>query len=408
MAPRPLTQEQIIEAVKLLEIYHGNISEAARSLDLHRSTFQHRLRHAAELGLIEKNPAPMPGFRIKQHSVQLDQNENVTKEWIKQVPGGEPFEVPDNHRVIGLSALTDASGNLIQTWTKTKIDGREDIRVAILEAFREYTGKGVLPETPAGSVEDLLTAYIIADHHLGLHAWAKESDEDYDLKIGEKLLMDVMGELVASTPKSDTAVILNLGDFFHSDNDSNQTRSGHHLDVDSRYAKILKVGVNLIIHCTQLALQKHRHVIVRCLAGNHDPYASIALATALSCFWDGSDRVTVDADPSYFWKMRWGNTLLTATHGDMVKPTQMPMVVASTWPEDWGQTEFRYGYLGHVHHSSSGEPGGLKWETFQTLAPKDVWHYKKGYRSGRSMVAITHSKTSGEYIRNIASVRRPA
>jgi hypothetical protein len=323
---------------------------------------------------------------------------------------GDIFQAPENHTITGVSALTDASGNLIQQWTKTKYTPEQDnIRQAFLEAFKEYQGRAVIPPAPMVNDDELLTAYIIADQHLGLYSWAAEAGENYDLAIGEKLLKDVMGQLVAVTPKSHTAVILSLGDFFHSNDDTNLTpASKHHLDVDGRYAKILKVGVNLIIHCAQLALQKHRRVIIRCLPGNHDPYASIALATALSCFWDGSDRVIVDTDPGYFWKLKWGRVLLTATHGDFVKPNELPMVVAATWPEDWGQTEFRYGYLGHIHHRSlGGERGGLQWETFQTLAPKDVWHYKKGYRSGRSMVAVTHSKTSGEYLRNIAAVRRP-
>src|SRR5271163_1990227 len=212
-----------------------------------------------------------------------------------------------------------------------------------------------------------------------------------------------MATLITSAPSSHTAVILNLGDFFHSDSNSNITpKSGNKLDVDTRYAKILRVGVNLIIHCTQLALQKHKRVILRCLPGNHDPYASLALATALACFFSSNTRVFVDADPSAFWHFQFGRVLLTAMHGDTVKHTDAPGLVASSWPELWGATSFRYCYIGHVHHRSigGGERAGLIWETFQTLSPRDVWHYNQGYRSGRSMVSITHHTDHGEVSRN--------
>ena len=222
------------------------------------------------------------------------------------------------------------------------------------------------------------------------------------------MLHDTDNALVANAPSAKTGIILNLGDFFHSDNDSNRTpKSGHALDVDGRYAKILRVGVDLLIHCIQLALQRHEKVVVRCLPGNHDPYASLALATALGAFFSKSPRVTVDADPSPFFKYRFDKVLIASAHGDMIKAADMPGFVAATWPEDWGATRFRYVYLGHVHHRSvgGGEKAGVVWETFQTLAPKDIWHHSSGYVSGRSMVSITHHRAKGEVKRSTVSVK---
>jgi hypothetical protein len=204
-----------------------------------------------------------------------------------------------------------------------------------------------------------------------------------------------------------TGVILNLGDFFHSDNDSNRTpKSGNILDVDGRYAKILRVGVDLIIHCVQLGLQKHEEILLRCLPGNHDPYACLALTVALAAFFHNNPRVKVDDDASAFFKYKFGKVLVTACHGDLIKHGDMPGFVAATWPQDWGATEFRYCYLGHVHHRSigGGERAGMQWETFQVLAPKDVWHKNSGYVSGRSMSAITHHKNHGEVMRHTVSV----
>lgn len=227
------------------------------------------------------------------------------------------------------------------------------------------------PKAPASTDSKLLTVYPIADHHLGLYAWAEEAGENYDLAIGERLLKETMGALVAGAPSSQTAIILNLGDFFHSDDNTQLTpKSKHKLDVDGRHAKILRVGVKLLIHCIQLALQRHDKVIVRCLPGNHDPYASLALSTALSCFFDNSKRVTIDVDPSAFFWYPFGKVLIGATHGDKAKGHDMPGVMAADRPRDWGNSEYRYIYLGHVHHKSigGGEKHGATWETFQTLS----------------------------------------
>jgi hypothetical protein len=216
-----------------------------------------------------------------------------------------------------------------------------------------------------------------------------------------------MYELVAASPEADEALVLNLGEFFHAENDLARTsQSGNALDCDTRFAKVLRTGVDLTIWTVKLALEHHKHVTYRALPGNHDPYAALALAIAVSKYFENNPRVTVDLDPSYFFVMEFGNVMIGATHGDRVKPDAMPSYMAARWPEIWGRTKFRYGYLGHVHHKSrgGGEGAGVLWETFQTLAPKDSWHAGQGYVSGRSMSAITLHRDTGERFRTTRSI----
>lgn len=403
--------EKMIEAVKALEAAEGNKAEAARALGIDIKSFYERLAGAAKYGLLGTDPV-MPGYKLKSVSQQTDANGNLQKEWIKQTEIGDEFQLPENHVVKGVSALVDPNGQVIQQWIKTRQDTRlADVTTALRETFAAYEGHATLPPAPTVTDADMVTVYPIGDHHLGLYGWGEETgDDDYDLATGEKLLTDVMGELVERAPPSETGVVLNLGDFFHSDSNENRTRrSGVPLDVDTRYPKVLRVGVNLLIHCVQMALQKHSKVIVRCLPGNHDPYAALALSVALSCFFKHNPRVEVDTSASPFWKFRFGRVLMVATHGDMAKPADMPGLTASRWPQDWGETDYRYAYLGHVHHRSvgGGELSGLVWETFQVLPPKDAWHAASGYTSGRSMVAITHHRLKGEDHRVTKSVKGP-
>lgn len=400
--------QRCVDAVNALKAHDDNKTAAALALGLSRSTFRDRLHRAAILGLCGTAPV-MPGFGIRQVSRQTNAAGTLQKEWVKQARVGDEFVLPAGHVVKGVSALTDADGRLLQQWVKTRFDEAiVDVTAALTESFKAYRGHATLPRAPRQADADLVTVYPVGDHHLGLYTWKPVTGNNYDLSIGQKLLMDTMASLVADAPSSKTGVILNLGDFFHSDNDSNRTpKSGHALDVDGRYAKILRVGVDLLVHCVQLALQRHERVVVRCLPGNHDPYASLALATALGAFFSNSPRVTVDADPSPFFKYRFDKVLIASAHGDMIKAADMPGFVAATWPEDWGATRFRYVYLGHVHHRSvgGGEKAGVVWETFQTLAPKDIWHHSSGYVSGRSMVSITHHRAKGEVKRSTVSVK---
>ena len=115
-------------------------------------------------------------------------------------------------------------------------------------------------------------------------------------------------------------------------------------------------------------------------------------------------RVTVDDDPSRFWWWRWGSSFLGATHGDMAKMADLPLLMASRNPEAWGKAKFRSILTGHVHHQSCIEKGGVVVESFQTTAVPDASHAGMGYGSGRSVVSITHCKERGEISRQRVAV----
>ncbi|ORE89953.1 hypothetical protein ATO13_23811 [Stappia sp. 22II-S9-Z10] len=315
--------------------------------------------------------------------------------------GSVPRPLPIGQRIKGVSTLYDAGGNVAMQWVKTSADGALDSTVdAIRSAFDAYAGRAEIVPPPAQANSDLLTVYPIVDHHLGLYAWAEETGEDWDLSKSEAALRDCLAQLVAASPSSGTAIVLNLGDFFHADSHEARTpRSGHALDVDTRHAKVLRTGVRLMIWAVELALSRHDHVVVRCLAGNHDPESSLALAAALAVFFEANPRVTVDDSPSLTWFYRFGRVLLGATHGHTIKPARQPGVMATSRPADWGETTFRYFYSGHIHHETALEADGVLCRTFQTLAARDAWHAGSGYLSGRSMTAITHHTDQGEICR---------
>ncbi len=352
--------------------------EAAKTLEIDISTLRRRMITAASRGLVDRT------------------------DWAPTVPEGFSLK--------GVSTLLDADGEVKSQWYKANRDkGGMDLFLDALEtSLSAHTGKAdPIPSPLLGpDATDLLTIYNIGDHHLGMYTWAQETGADYDVNIAWNLLKDTMSDLIYHSPSSATAIVLNLGDFFHTDNDLSRTgEHGNPLDTDTRYARVLRMGVDLTILTVQLALQQHAKVIYRALPGNHDPYASIALSIAVSKFFEREPRVIVDLDPSYFFIHKFGNVMLAATHGDKVRPEKFVGFMAATWPKIWGSTTYRYAYFGHVHHKSrGGEEGGALWETFQTLAPKDSWHSQMGFLSHRSMTAITHHRCSGERFRTIRSM----
>lgn len=363
------TDEQLLETVAAFE-KHGTQVKAAEALGITQGTMSSRLKRAVARGLYGDKKV-LPGQLLK-----------------------------------GVSTLRNGDGEVVAEWTKTVSDNSTaDLVDALKDAFEAYKGAAPIVLPPKLVDEDLLSVYPIADQHHGLLSWGEETGEDYDLKIGAERLRECMRRLVAQSPSSRQAIILNLGDWQHNDSQKNETPAHHHqLDVDSRYFKILTTGVQLMMDCIDMCLQKHEEVLVRNIPGNHDPHASIALTVALGAFYAKNPRVVVDDDPGDFFYYRFGNSLLGATHGHKLKPDKMAMHMACERAEDWGQTKFRHFYFGHIHHETAKEVGNVRVESFQTLAAKDAYSAGHGFTSGQSITSITHHRRDGEIGRHRVNV----
>jgi hypothetical protein len=403
VATPPLSNELALEARDAFR-KHGAKDVAARALNLPPKTFRHRLKIAAQRGMMLDEPPAMPGFVISKMTDVENGDGELERRFIQQKPEpGEAFEVPAGHVVKGVSALLDPDGRELAKWVKTRegIDPLDAIQ-AIKDAFSDYPGRSepvAAPVAPAGA---LLTLLPCNDWHIGMYAWGRETEANWDLSIAEETIGRAVVDLVARTPSSGTAVVLGGGDLTHSDNKENRTaKSGNVLDVDGRYPKVVETAARLKVRTVDACLARHQNVLVRILPGNHDEHTAIAIAYFLLAWYRDEPRVTVDVDPSLFWWHRFGRCLLGATHGHTVKIKDMPAIMAHRRAEDWGATKHRYVHGFHLHHSAkfATEGEGVISEIHQAPIPQDAWHFGAGFLSGRSLQAVTYHADHGEISR---------
>lgn len=311
-------------------------------------------------------------------------------------------------KVKGHSTLIDKrTGDAVLQWVKTTADAESQeaaIREFINYLVEDVKGLAPLTPPPEHTTDDLLCVYPMGDPHFGMYAWWQEAGDDFDLEIAERLTCGAIDRLVASAPPAKTAVLLNLGDMFHVDNQQNTSKSGHQLDVDGRWAKVQQIGLRSMIHCIRRLLEKHESVVVRINKGNHDGHSSYALALMVDAYFNQEPRVSVDLSPAEMWYYHFGNVLIGSTHGDRVKGPDMMSVMAADRHESWGLSRHRYIYVGHVHHQDVKEYRGGVVEYFRTLAARDAWHSGQGYRAGRDMRLIVHHREFGEIERHRCDV----
>ncbi len=319
------------------------------------------------------------------------------------------FNVPDPFVVKGYSSLWNhEKQEYTQTWIKTRED-HELTREAVEAFVRSCMGTvplAPLVPPPAHKNDDLMSVYGFGDPHFGMYAWARESGDSFDLAEANRLTRAAIDRLVHSSPASSSALIINIGDAFHADNDKNQTpSSGHALDVAGRLGEIFEVTCNAFIYCVMRALEKHEHVTVWNMIGNHDPTLAVALSFAMYHHFLGNPRVKVCIETSLYKYHRFGRVLIGAHHGHGAKASDLPLLMATDRKEDWGMTDHRYFLCGHIHHKTKDkEHPGCFVETLRTLAPRDGWHAGKGYRAGRDAQVIVYHKEYGEMVRHRADV----
>ena len=314
---------------------------------------------------------------------------------------------PIGYHTKGKSILYGADGQVKLTWHKTQADKEQQI-AALLDAVRvglaDLPFSPMTPRVPTVNTDDLLAVYPMGDPHLGMLAWPAETGNAFDLAIAERNLYTAVDRLVQLAPRCKEALIINCGDFFHADNKAGTTTRGTRVDTDGRWPKVLSTGIKLMRRLIDRALEKHERVTVINEIGNHDDHTAIVLSIALAQFYEHEPRVIIDTSPQPFHFFRFGKVLIGTHHGDAVKREDLLGVMAVDQRKAWGESEHCYWYIGHVHHDTLKELAGCTVESFRTLAGKDEWHHKHGYRSGRDMKMIIHHRDHGEIGRHVVGL----
>lgn len=345
---------------------------------------------------------------VHESSIRARKKSLIKKGW--SPPHGWTVEVPEGYHVKGISSLHDANGNIVQQWVKSNIDAE-----AKIDQFKESIQAFIeeLPQLEPTNIstnycaEDLLAVYPLGDPHIGMLSVAKETKENWNLKIAEKTFINIFDRIVKTAPSCKKALIINLGDFFHRDNAAGITTRSHNvLDCDGKYFDMVQIGMKIIKRMISSALEHHEEVEVWNMIGNHDDVSSIFLAIALKHIYENDPRVIINDNPGLFQYKRFGKNLIGSHHGHTCKMEKLPGVMAADQYKNWGKTEFRYWLTGHIHKDSKymDEHNGCMVESFKTLAARDAYAYNGGWRSGRNQKVIVYHKDHGEIERHTVNL----
>jgi hypothetical protein len=360
-------QLEYLEAVEK----HGTETKAAEALGVNPRTVQRSLRE------LEAKAA------LKGHSPAHDMTHTV----------------PDGFKVKGVSSLY-VDGKLSSQWVKSTAD--EERRAELIRAAFEAMAQDLPklgPIAPKTGTHDanLATLYTLTDSHVGMLAWAQEAGADWDLKIAEATLTGCFQRMVDSSPAARVGFVNQLGDFLHSDGLVPVTpTSGHVLDQDGRYTKLVETAVRILRRVICMALEKHEKVVVLMAEGNHDMASSVWLRVMFKALFENEPRVEVIDSPLPYYVYQHGKTMLAFHHGHLKKNDGLPILFASQFPKVWGETTKRYAHCGHRHHVEEKEHSGITVIQHPTLAARDAYAARGGWIAERQVSAITYHAEYGQ------------
>jgi hypothetical protein len=312
--------------------------------------------------------------------ITIEELENKTPSEIMMLHGYDPLKwelISSTNKAWNGSSKKQGTYTLFSSSVKVKPLGSEINTDIAKEVFNglippkmdkiEYKGGNKLLELP------------IMDLHLGKLAWDKESGDDYDLEIAEKLYKATIADILTRLKDTEIEWILfPIGqDFFNSDDDKGNTNKGTQQDMDSRWQKIYQKGCELVIWAIE-QLRQIAPIDICYVAGNHCYTTSYYLTLNTFSWYRNCEDVKISLSPKARKYYQYGKCMIGYSHGEETKKRRDKLMQAEA-PEIWGNTIYREFHLGHLHSEHVTEYPGFIERRVSSITAPDAWHNRSGY-----------------------------
>lgn len=301
----------------------------------------------------------------------------------------------------------DGISLLVKNPTKAKGVSLESIRKDLIGELIKYSPTYEVPKLKNESVDPHLLTIDIADLHLGKLATLSESGEEYNVKVAIQRCEEAVLELLRKASGFNIRQILFVigNDVLHTDNVKRQTTNGTDQDTDGAWYDNFKLARELYVRIIEhLALKFKVHVVHN--PSNHDFMSGYMLADSVYAWLHKHPNISWDITTRHRKYFRFGENLISTSHGDGAKLDNLPLLMAEEAKKDWGETKFRQIFLHHLHHmkkfkfQTGSDFPGVTVEYLRSPSGTDSWHHKNGYQHApKAIEGFIHSFFNGPVAR---------
>ncbi len=273
----------------------------------------------------------------------------------------------------------------------------------MLEIIDKVFSKKIKPlnlpkkEKNTGLNQDSVTVLGAVELHLGKEAREFDVGENYNVDIAierYKTIIKVLSE--EQEYRKSYKLVYGIGnDFINIDTPSNTTTKGTFQYGGISSYELFDIGLKLQLQSLLTLREKYNEIEVVLVKGNHANQLEYALFRALQQRFINDSVINFRDDYKDVQAIKMGNTSVFMSHGDS-NYKRIVESMSKEFYQIYGDTEFRYILLGHLHHKQKlDELNGFT--VFRLSSPSgiDRWHYKERYISQSGQEIFTFSKENG-------------
>jgi hypothetical protein len=213
----------------------------------------------------------------------------------------------------------------------------------------------------------------------------------------QDLFLECVQEIIEkSSTYSIDCIILPIGnDLLNSEGMSKATTKGTPQDDNADWKITFRAAWIAIIKAINM-LSDIAPVKVVTVLGNHDYERCFYLGELLNATFINNEVVDVINNGKDRIYVTYGKNLIGYTHGDKIKPADLPLIMATEAPIEFSKSTVRSWRLGHLHKHVKDEFRGIEVEFLPSLCGSDDWHRSMGYHSDRKAMAYVWDYSGGK------------
>lgn len=281
-----------------------------------------------------------------------------------------------------------------------ELDKLEDFKKQLIEDLKEFSPSFPKITRTTGKDGHLLVIDP-ADVHIGKLCDAFETGEDYNSQIAVQRVLDGVQGILDKSAGFNIDKILFIGgnDILHIDTPRRTTTSGTPQDTDGMWYRNFLIAKQLYVEILEKLIGV-ADVHFTFNPSNHDYTNGFFLADVIKTWFKDCDNITFDCSINHRKAFMYGRNLIATTHGDGAKHGDLPILLATEFPQYWADTKHRYVYTHHVHHKTSKDYIGVTVESLRSPSGTDSWHHRNGYAHvPKAVEGFLHHKDFGQVAR---------
>lgn len=251
-----------------------------------------------------------------------------------------------------------------------------------LEKIKVPQYKPTITPTHVSETKESVAAVLsLQDLHFG-----KPGNEDM-----ERLLFTCLDDLLSKATKNyhvEQLIFVVGGDLLNMDTFLGTTTKGTPVENAAPAQDVYLAAYEAMHKALQQAMRYTSKLNVLFIPGNHDRLSSYHLVHALSKSFQGVADITFNVEYAERKVICYGTNMFCFEHGDVAKK-DTPLVYATEFSKQWGNSTHRTLYTGHYHkkktteYITENEEHGFSIKILPSLSHTDYWHYHNKFTGNR-------------------------